>query len=136
MFSWDRLKADRFLQERDVGRRILVVDDEPQIRRILRAVLVAKGYEVMEAESGEEALTLIHTEIYDLILLDINMPGISGIETCREIRRSSKIPIVMLSAGEENRKRSLQAGANDYLGKPFGASQIFSCVKLHSGEPN
>jgi DNA-binding response OmpR family regulator len=110
------------------------VDDEPQIRRIMRAVLVAKGYEVMEAECGEEALNLIRSDKCDLMLLDINMPGISGIEVCREVRTSFDMPIVIMSAGEENRARALAAGANDYLKKPFGVSQIFSCVKLHLGE--
>jgi two-component system KDP operon response regulator KdpE len=118
----------------DVSKRILVVDDDPQIRRILRAVLVAKGYEVIEAECGEDALKLIRSEKYDLMLLDINMPGITGIEVCKEARTSSDIPIVMMSAGEESRAKALDAGANDYLKKPFGVSQIFSCVKFHLGE--
>jgi two-component system KDP operon response regulator KdpE len=117
-----------------VGRRILVVDDEPQIRRIMRTVLVTKGYEVMEADSGEDALLLIHSERYDLVLLDINMPGISGIEVCREVRRSSEIPIVIMSAGEESKAKALDAGANDYLKKPFGVSQIFACLELNLGE--
>ena len=111
-----------------MGRRILVVDDEPQIRRILRAVLVAKGYDVMEAECGEYALNLLRFEEYDLLLLDINVPGITGVEVCREVRKSSNIPIIMMSAGEENRVRALEAGANDYLTKLFGVSQIFLCV--------
>ena len=111
-------------------RRILVVDDEPQIRRIMRAVLVAKRSEVTEAECGEDALKLIHSEKYDLILLDINMPGITGIEVCKQVRASSDIPIIVMSAGEENRARALDAGANDYLKKPFGVSDIFSCLKM------
>ena len=119
---------------RNVGNRILVVDDEPQIRRIMRAVLVTKGYEVMEAESGEDALKLIRSECYDLMLLDINMPGISGIEVCREVRRSSDIPIVIMSAGEESRAKARDAGANDYLKKPFGVSQIFACLELSLGK--
>jgi two-component system KDP operon response regulator KdpE len=110
------------------------VDDELQIRRIMRAVLVAKGYEVMEAECGEEALRLIRSEKYDLILLDINMPGITGVEVCVEVRTRSDIPIIIMSAGEENKARALDAGANDYLKKPFGISQIFSCVELHLGK--
>ena len=118
----------------DMSRRILVVDDDPQIRRIMRAVLVAKRYEVIEAECGEDALKLIRSEKYDLVLLDINMPGITGIEVCKEARTSSDIPIVMMSAGEESRAKALDAGANDYLKKPFGVSQIFSCVKFHLGE--
>jgi two-component system KDP operon response regulator KdpE len=116
--------------------RILVVDDEPQIRRIMRVVLVSEGYEIVEAGCGEDALKLISSEQFDLVLLDINMPGITGIELCREVRTSFDIPIpiVIMSAGEENRARALDAGANDYLKKPFGVSQIFSCVKLHLGE--
>ena len=117
-------------------KRILVVDDESQIRRVMRSVLLTEGYEVIEAECGEDALKLIRSEKYDLILLDINMPGITGIEVCREVRTSSDIPIIIMSAGEENRKRALDAGANDYLRKPFGISQIFSCVKLNlTNEP-
>ena len=107
-----------------------MVDDEPQIRRIMRAVLVAKRYEVTEAECGEDALKLIHSEKYDLILLDINMPGITGIEVCKQVRARSDIPIIVMSAGEENRARALDAGANDYLKKPFGVSDIFSCLKM------
>ena len=121
-------------KEHDVGRRILVVDDEPQIRRIMRAVLIAKSCEVTEAECGEDALKLIRTETYDLMLLDINMPSITGIEVCIEVRTSSNIPIIIMSAGEENKARALDAGANDYLKKPFGVSQIFSCVELHLGK--
>jgi DNA-binding response OmpR family regulator len=117
-----------------MGKRILVVDDEAQIRRIMRAVLSAKGYEIIEAENGEEALKLIRAEEYHLMLLDINMPGINGIEVCVELRKSSNMPIVIMSAGEENRARALDAGANDYLKKPFGVSQIFSCVELHLGK--
>jgi DNA-binding response OmpR family regulator len=111
--------------------RILVVDDEPQIGRVIRSVLVAEGYEVIEAEYGEDALKLIHSEKYDLILLDINMPGITGIEVCRQVRTNSDIPIIIMSAGEESRVRALNASANDYLKKPFGVSQIVSCVKVN-----
>jgi two-component system KDP operon response regulator KdpE len=110
-------------------RRILVVDDEAQIRRVMRSVLGAQGYEVIEAECGESALKLIHSGKYDLILLDVNMPGISGIDVCREVRTISDIPIIIMSAGDEGRTRALEVGANDYLKKPFGTSQIFSCVK-------
>jgi DNA-binding response OmpR family regulator len=110
------------------------VDDEPQIRRIMRAVLVAKRYEVTEAECGEDALKLISSEKYDLMLLDINMPGMTGLEVCREIRANSDIPIIIMSAGEESRAKALEVGANDYLRKPFGVSQIFSCVELHLGK--
>jgi DNA-binding response OmpR family regulator len=114
--------------------RIIVVDDEPSIRRTLRAVLEVKGYDITEADCGREALRLIHSGQYDLVLLDINMPDITGIEVCREVRTTSQIPIVMMSAGEENKARSLEAGANDYLRKPFGMAQVFSLVKLYAGE--
>jgi CheY-like chemotaxis protein len=70
-----------------------VVDDEPQIRRILRAMLVAKRYEVTEAECGEDALKLIRSEKYDLMLLDINMPGMTGLEVCKEIRAKKLSPV-------------------------------------------
>jgi len=121
-------------REDDVNRRILVVDDEPQIRRILRAVLAAKRYEVTEAASGEIALQLIQSEKYDLVLLDINMPGITGIEVCREVRASSTIPIVIMSAGEESKAEALEAGANNYLKKPFSVSQVFACVDSNLAE--
>jgi DNA-binding response OmpR family regulator len=117
-----------------VGGRILVVAEERKSRRIMRTVLIEKGYEVTEAECGEDALKLICSERYDLVMLDINMPGVTGIEVCREVRTRSNIPIILMSAGDENRTRALEAGANDYLKKPFGVLQIFSCVKLHLGE--
>ena len=75
---------------------ILVVDDEPQIRRVMRTTLVARGYTVSDARNGEEALEKVREERYDLVLLDINMPGIGGMETCRIIRSQSDIPIVVL----------------------------------------
>jgi DNA-binding response OmpR family regulator len=111
----------------------LIVDDEPHIRRILRVALTAKGYEVMEAESGEDALTtLMQVGKCDLILLDINMPGIAGLELCRKVRSSSDlrdVMVVVMSTGEEHRARALDAGANDYLSKPFGVPQVFSCLE-------
>lgn len=113
----------------NVAKRILVVDDDPAIRRIMRAMLATRGYEVGEAESGEDALKLIGSENYDLVLVDINLPGISGFEVCREVRINSEMIIVLMSSGEENRNKALRAGANDYLRKPFGVSQIFACVE-------
>jgi two-component system KDP operon response regulator KdpE len=75
---------------------ILVVDDEPQIRRVLRTTLSAQGYSVVEARDGQEALEQLRTQRPDLILLDMNMPVTDGLEACREIRRSSEVPIIML----------------------------------------
>jgi DNA-binding response OmpR family regulator len=115
-----------------LGGRILIVDDEPQIRRILRVTLAAKGYEVLEAESGEDAWTLLHSGKCDLMLLDINMPGITGLELCRNLRSSSDrmdMTVVVMSTGEEHRAKALDAGADDYLSKPFGITQVFSCVE-------
>jgi DNA-binding response OmpR family regulator len=112
-----------------VGARILVVDDEPNILRMLRLVLTAKGYEVMEARSGEEALQLVRSKPCDLVLLDINLPGISGIDVCRELRPSSKIVIIMMSAGLKHKANCLDAGANDYLPKPFAIPQALSCLE-------
>ena len=76
------------------------MDDEPQIRRVLRTTLTSHGYSVIEARRGEEALELIRTEQVDLILLDLNMPGRSGVETCREIRATGDVPIIMLTRAE------------------------------------
>ena len=84
--------------------RVLIVDDDPQIRRVMRTTLEARGNEVDEAGSGEQALERARTEKYDLIILDINLPGKSGVETCREIRTLSTTPIIMLTvrdAGED-----------------------------------
>ncbi|HUJ31409.1 MAG TPA: response regulator, partial [Candidatus Acidoferrum sp.] len=99
--------------------KILVVDDEPQIRRVLRTTLTSQGYAANEAKSGDEALELIRTERPDLILLDVNMPGRSGLETCREIRSGSDIPIIMLTVRntERDKVQALDAGADDYVVK-------------------
>ena len=111
--------------------RILVVDDEPQIRRVVRAMLATKGYEVADASNGEDALRLVRSKEYDLVLLDNCMPGITGIEVCREIRTGTDITIVVMSAGYELREQALLAGANAYLRKPFGVSELLACVRLN-----
>ena len=102
--------------------KILIVDDEPQIRRVLRTTLTSQGYTVAEAKSGDEALEMIRDERPDLILLDVNMPGRSGLETCREIRATSDVPIIMLTVrnSERDKVQALDAGADDYVVKPFG----------------
>jgi two-component system KDP operon response regulator KdpE len=110
---------------------ILVVDDEPQIRRVMRTTLVAHGYEVSDARTGDDALELIRSEKYDLILLDVNMPGISGVEACREIRQGSELPIIMVSVrGEERDKvKALDAGADGYITKPFNMSELLARIR-------
>src|SRR5271169_1320217 len=111
--------------------KILIVDDEPQIRRVLRTTLTSQGYTVAEARTGEEALELVRTERPDLILLDVNMPGMSGLETCREIRSSSDTPIIMLTVrgSERDKVQALDAGADDYVVKPFGSEELMARIR-------
>ena len=110
---------------------ILVVDDEPQIRRVMRTTLVAQGYEVSDARTGDEALDLIRSEKYDLVLLDVNMPGISGVQTCREIRLASDLPIIMVTVrgAESDKVQALDAGADGYLTKPFSVSELMARIR-------
>ncbi len=110
---------------------ILVVDDEPQIRRVMLTTLTSHGYSVVEAGSGEEALEKIRTERPDLILLDVNMPGITGLETCAEIRTSSDVPIIMLTIrnSERDKVQALDAGADDYVVKPFGVQELMARIR-------
>jgi two-component system, OmpR family, KDP operon response regulator KdpE len=110
---------------------ILVVDDEPQIRRVLRSTLSFRGYVIAEASSGEAALEMVHKVKPDLILLDMNLPGISGIETCREFRRFSDAPIIMLTVRNAERDKvvALDAGADDYVTKPFGIEELLARVR-------
>jgi two-component system, OmpR family, KDP operon response regulator KdpE len=110
---------------------ILVVDDEPQIRRVLRSTLSFRGYTISEVSSGEEAVDLVGKLKPDLILLDVNLPGISGIETCREIRRTTDAPIIMLTvrSAERDKVIALDAGADDYVTKPFGIEELLARIR-------
>jgi two-component system KDP operon response regulator KdpE len=110
---------------------ILVVDDEPQIRRVLRSTLSFRGYTINEATSGEEAVQLVPKLEPDLILLDVNLPGISGVETCREIRRFSDSPIIMLTVRNAERDKvvALDAGADDYVTKPFSIEELLARIR-------
>jgi two-component system, OmpR family, KDP operon response regulator KdpE len=110
---------------------ILIVDDEPQIRRVMRTTLTSHGYSVVEAASGEEALEKLRAERPDLIILDVNMPGISGLETCAEIRTSSDVPIIMLTIrnSERDKVQALDAGADDYVVKPFGVQELMARIR-------
>ena len=110
---------------------ILVVDDEPQIRRVMRTTLVAQGYEVSDARTGEDAFEQIRSERFDLILLDMNMPGISGLETCREIRAGSDLPIIMVTVrgSERDKVQALDAGADGYITKPFEVSELLARIR-------
>jgi len=111
--------------------RILIVDDDPQIRRVLRTALVAQGYEVADTRNGEEALEKLRDEKIDLVILDVNMPGMSGMETCREIRSTSDIPIIMLTVrdAEPDKVEALDAGADDYITKPFGSPELLARIR-------
>jgi two-component system KDP operon response regulator KdpE len=110
---------------------ILVVDDEPQIRRVLRATLTGHGYIISDAKNGEEALDSIRKQRPDLVLLDVNMPGMGGIEACREIRRISDAPIIMLTvrSAERDKVSALDAGADDYVVKPFGIEELLARIR-------
>ena len=111
--------------------KILVVDDEPQIRRVMRVILVGEAYEVVEARSGETALLRFREFLPDLVLLDLNMPGMGGLETCREIRETSDVPIIILTVrNEEQRKvELLDAGADDYITKPFSKKELLARIR-------
>jgi two-component system, OmpR family, KDP operon response regulator KdpE len=106
--------------------RILVVDDEPQILRALTTNLRGAGHDVQQAKTGGEALAAVAVHPPDAIVLDLILPDMSGIEVCREIRRSSDVPIIVLSAvGEERTKvDALDVGADDYVTKPFGMEEL------------
>ena len=111
--------------------RILVVDDDPQIRRVMRATLTARGYEVNDAPSGEAALGRLREQACDLVLLDMNMPGMDGLETCRTIRAGSEVPIIMLTVRntEQDKVDALDAGADDYITKPFGTPELLARIR-------
>lgn len=110
---------------------ILVVDDEPQIRRVMLTTLASQGYSVVEVRSGEEALEKVRDMRPDLILLDVNLPGISGLETCREIRTTCDAPIIMLTVRntERDKVQALDAGADDYVVKPFGVEELMARIR-------
>lgn len=111
--------------------RILVVDDEPQLRRALRSTLSALGFIVGDAETGEAALGKLREEKFDLVLLDINMPGLSGIETCRAIRARSDVSVLMLTVRDrsEDKIQALDAGADAYVTKPFDVNELLARIR-------
>jgi len=113
--------------------RILVVDDEPQLRRVMRAALTKQDYIIDDARSGEAALEKIRDERYDLIILDRNMPGMGGVETCRFIREHSDVGIIMLTVrkSEPERIEALDAGADDYVTKPFSMPELLARIRAN-----
>ncbi len=112
--------------------RVLVVDDEPAIRRALRPPLLELGFQVAEASRGEEALQALRAASYDAVLLDINMPGIGGIETLRRIRTfAPRLPVLMLTVRdqEEDKVEALDMGADDYVTKPFSVRELVARIR-------
>src|ERR1700719_1317724 len=114
-----------------ISAKILIVDDAQQVRRVLRTALSSQGYTIYEAATGEEALDSIRASVPDAILLDVNMPGMGGLETCREIRRTMDVPIFMLTVrnAERDKVLALDAGADDYVVKPFGIEELLARIR-------
>ncbi|GAI26838.1 unnamed protein product, partial [marine sediment metagenome] len=115
-----------------VGKKILVVDDDPVFVRLVEQVLTQKGYEVLNANSGEEGLRLLFAHRPDMVLLDVVMPRMDGWQTCSRIRDISDIPIIMLTAhekAEEDVVRGLDCGADEYLTKPVGTKELVARVR-------
>jgi two-component system KDP operon response regulator KdpE len=111
--------------------KILVVDDEPQIRRLLRATLTGHGYQVADARSGEEALEKFREYLPDLVIMDLNMPGMGGLEASREIRMDSDVPIIILTVrnAESEKVEAQDAGADDFVCKPFGMQELLARIR-------
>lgn len=111
--------------------KILIVDDEENILKIVEAYLVAKNYQVFRAMDGEEALRKAETIRPDLIVLDLMLPDISGLEVCRRIRKSSSVPVIMLTARttEQDILSGLQIGADHYMTKPFSPKELVARVQ-------
>jgi two-component system KDP operon response regulator KdpE len=114
------------------GLRVLVVDDERAIRRFLRASLTAHGYTVFEASTGQGALAAVLGDRPDLIILDVGLPDLNGIEVARQLREWTRIPIIVLSVREEEATKvaALDVGADDYLTKPFGMAELTARIRV------
>jgi len=112
---------------------ILVVDDEPQITRVLRTSLSAQGYDIRVANTGEMALEIMKDWSPNLIITDLSMPSVDGIQLCRRVRASSQIPIIVLSVREKEQQKveALDAGADDYVTKPFGMNELLARVRAN-----
>src|SRR5262249_32722799 len=111
---------------------IVVIDDEPQIRRFLRAALAGQGYRVYEASTGADALVEVASRQPDVVILDLGLPDMDGIEVIRKVREWSAVPVIVLSArGQESDKvAALDAGADDYLSKPFSVGELMARMRV------
>jgi two-component system KDP operon response regulator KdpE len=114
-----------------MSEQVLVVDDEPAVRRILRTVLEEAGYRVVAASTGEEGVRLAELTNPDLMVLDLGLPGMSGLDVCRSIRSHSPVPILILSlrTAEKDKVAALDLGADDYVTKPFGIDELLARVR-------
>jgi two-component system KDP operon response regulator KdpE len=110
---------------------ILIVEDDPNIRKLVRVNLTKRGYSVSEAEDSHQAMTLFQAESVDLVVLDLMLPGLSGVDVCKWIRERSDVPIIVLSARleEDLKVAALDAGADDYVTKPFGSEELLARVR-------
>jgi two-component system, OmpR family, KDP operon response regulator KdpE len=111
---------------------ILLIEDDPQIRRFLRASLVTQGYELIEAGTGREGLALAAAQVPEVVLLDLGLPDIEGLEVIKQLRSWSSVPIIILSARGQERDKvaNLDAGADDYLTKPFGVGELLARIRV------
>jgi two-component system KDP operon response regulator KdpE len=111
---------------------ILLIEDDPQIRRFLRASLVTQGYELIEAGTGREGLALAAAQVPEVVLLDLGLPDMEGLEVIKQLRGWSSVPIIILSARGQERDKvaNLDAGADDYLTKPFGVGELLARVRV------
>ena len=126
--------------------RVLIVDDEPSYRRALRTSLAASGFTVEEMETGEDAIKAFNRARFDLVLLDINMPGISGVETCRQLREMARdvgIVMVTVRGAEDDKVQALEAGADDFVTKPYRFRELLARlqavlrrVRIHNDPPD
>ena len=118
--------------------KVMIVDDEPQARRVLRMALISRGFEVTDARTGEEAMENLRHETPNVILLDLTMPGIGGLETCRLIRECSEVPIMIVSARktEQEKVLALESGADDYVTKPLGIEELVARIHAVTRRPS
>ncbi|CCG03824.1 response regulator transcription factor [Blastococcus saxobsidens] len=114
-----------------MSRSVLIIEDDPRIRRMLQMTLQREGLEVTEAESGEAALEKLAEHPFDVILLDLMLPGMDGFEVCREIRKTSNTPVIMVTARSDSHDvvAGLEAGADDYVSKPFVVKELSARIR-------